>query len=305
MKETIFLLGPLFLWLSTVVLGGAQVAAAETSPATPAVAEELRRIDVPEPAVGVAVDDEHVYAIHARAISKLKKDTGRVEIVWRAPKSQPHIRLSSGVVYDGKLHAALANVPAHPRANSVEIWDTATMRHVASHSLGIDDMTLAWIDRRGDDWWACFGPGPSEPSHAGPLRDVRWSSLVRFDDQWRRTGGWTLPAELLSRLPLEGLGGGLASGDTRFWCTAPGNADVHLLGLPNAGSALRLIATYRAPVAGPGLAVDPIERDVFYRVDAERQQIVAFRLPAAAATFLSGQPLRSRDGSTAESSTAR
>ena len=87
----------------------------------------------------VAVDAEHFYAVNNFRITKHDKRTGEPLIQWDGVSEDdgPLIHLDSAMVLEGKLYAAHSNYPIWPMASSVEVWDTATMAHIDSHSFGI------------------------------------------------------------------------------------------------------------------------------------------------------------------------
>ena len=99
--------------------------------------KEVRRYDAPEAGQAVAIDERHFYAIVNSMIAKYDRETGKRVAVWKSDAERPLRHLNSGIVRDGKLYCANSNYPQWPEASSVEIWDTKTMEHIGSHSLGI------------------------------------------------------------------------------------------------------------------------------------------------------------------------
>ena len=76
--------------------------------------------------------------------------------------------------------------------SSVEVFDPASLDHVQSHSLGMrDEGSLTWFDRYRDGWIAGFAHYDKNGGVA--FKDHSFSSVVTFDAEWRRTGGWLLP----------------------------------------------------------------------------------------------------------------
>src|ERR1051325_11176835 len=82
--------------------------------------EELRRFKAAEANQGVAVDDQHFYAITNHAIGKYRKDTGERVASWDGGGSGTLKHLNAGVVLDGKLYCAHSNFPDLPEQSSVE-----------------------------------------------------------------------------------------------------------------------------------------------------------------------------------------
>jgi hypothetical protein len=96
---------------------------------------DIRRFPAPEARQGVAADDEFLYVISNHAIGKYRKDTGVRVAAWECPPGQPLTHLNAGIVQAGRLYCAHSNYPGVPNLSSVEIWDTATLQHVGSHSF--------------------------------------------------------------------------------------------------------------------------------------------------------------------------
>src|SRR6478735_4412757 len=94
---------------------------------------ELRRFKAAEANQGVAVDAEFFYAITNHAIGKYRKDTGERVAGWDGGKDGAIKHLNAGVIIGDKLYCAHSNFPTLPEQSSVEIWDTATMKHGGEH----------------------------------------------------------------------------------------------------------------------------------------------------------------------------
>src|SRR3954463_1656234 len=119
--------------------------------------ELLQRFQIKEARQAVAVDADAFYAVDNTAIAKYDKKTGAPIAIWEGVASSGAIHLDSAAVVDGKLYAAHSNYPAWPMVSSIEIWDAATLKHVESHSLGIERGSLTWLarDAKGQ-WWGAF-----------------------------------------------------------------------------------------------------------------------------------------------------
>lgn len=269
----------LFL-LSAMALHG-QVPAPATAPplATPGWRfEEVRRFKAPEARQGVAVDAEFFYAITNRAIGKYRKDTGARVGGWQDREAGPFVHLNAGLVRDGRLFAIHSNYPGVPMLSSVEIFDPATLEHVASHSFGRMDGSLTWLDRRAGRWIACFvhygGKG------AEPNRDSSWTQILEFDDGWRRTAGWALPPDLIERFGGRGFsasGGAFGPGGL-LYVTGHDNPEMYVLDFPEAGSIMRWVATFPIPAEGQAFAFDPAAPDLLYVVLRRTTEVIVGRV---------------------------
>jgi len=240
--------------------------------------EELRRIPAPEARQGVAADAEFLYAINNHALGQYRKSTGERVAGWECPEGEPLTHLNAGIVHAGRLYCAHSNYPGVPMTSSVEIWDAATLRHIGNHSFGRTDGSLTWLDRRDGRWIACFvhyGKKGGEPG-----RGPEWTRLVEFDDEWRETGGWTLPGGLVARLAIRGYscsGGALGPGGYLF-VTGHDEPELYVLQFPVAGPALKWVATIPVPAEGQAFGWDPGEPAVIYLIDRKTREIVAGRV---------------------------
>lgn len=237
---------------------------------------ENRRFDAAEARQAVAVDAHHFYAIDNAAIGKYDRRTGKRVARWEAGAKSPLTHLNSGIVRDGRLYCAHSNYPHQPDTSSVEIWDAASLQHVDSHSFGIYEGSLTWIDRKDDSWWAVFAHY-SRQSAGIPERDHRWTSLVRFDSRWRRLEAWVFPPEVLDRFAPNSCSGGAWGPDGALYCTGHDHREVYRLKLPASGSTLVLQATLPAPFTGQGIAWDHAGQ-IILGIDRPGRQVIAARL---------------------------
>lgn len=240
--------------------------------------EELRRIPAAEAHQGVAADASHLYVINNHAIGKYRKDTGERVAAWECPEGDPLIHLNAGIVHEGRLFGAHSNYPGVPNLSSVEIWDAATLRHIASHSFGRADGSLTWVERRNDRWLACFvhyGKKGGEPG-----RGPEWTRIVEYDDDWRETGGWALPADLIARIGGRGYscsGGALGPGGY-LYVTGHDNPELYVLAFPPGGPTLKWIATIPVPSEGQAFGWDPVEPGVIYLLARGTHEVIAGRV---------------------------
>ena len=234
--------------------------------------KEVRRYDVPEAGQAVAVDSEHFYAIVNSKIAKYNRSSGQRVAVWKADAERPLRHLNSGIVRDGKLYCANSNFPGWPETSSIEVWDTATMQHIDSHSLGIcHEGSLTWIEPVADGWYAVFA-NYSKKVNDNPLAKThRSTQLVRYDQQWRRTAGWVFPKSVLDRFDPHSCSGGGFGPDGKLYCSGHDRAEVYQLDFPKAGSTLLLSETIAAPIEGQGIA---FEKDHLWGINRSKRQVI-------------------------------
>jgi hypothetical protein len=242
--------------------------------------EVVARWDVPEATQGVAVDATHFYAIANSVVAKYDKKTGERVAVWKASDDYPLTHLNAGIVRDGKLYCAHSNFPRHPEASSVEIFDTSTLQHVGSHSFGIYEGSLTWVDWKDGAWWAVFAHYSEKVNDDPHARPHTYTSLVRFDEQWRRTGGWVFPEAVLERFEPHSCSGGGWGPDGFLYATGHDHGELYRMRLPKAGSSLVLLDTVTLEITGQGVAWDAGEPGILYGISRRDRQVVVSRIPA-------------------------
>ena len=176
-------------------------------------------------------------------------------------------------VVDGKLYTAHSNYPEWPMASSVEIWDAATLKHVGTHSFGIDRGSLTWIDYRDGAWWGGFA-NYNRVFDRSPLAygNKYNTQIVRFDADWRVAEAWVLPPELLEKFGDMSNSGGSWGPDGRLWITGHDEPEVYALALPEAGSVLRWVGTAPLDIAGQGIAWDRTQQGVIWGVVRDKEK---------------------------------
>jgi hypothetical protein len=283
--------------LSLLAASGRPSDAQDLGPTSPQF-REIGRFDVPEAIQGVAVDNDAFYAIANREIAKYDKRTGVLKKRWTATADWPLVHLNAGIVHDGKLYCAHSNFPAYPEASSVEVWNAATLEHVESHSLGIGDGSLTWIDWHDGKWWALFAHYTEQVNDNRWAKDARWMSIVLFDSDWRRTGGWALPKEVIKRMEPHSSSGGGWSAHGSLYVSGHDRGEVYELGPPRAGATLTYVRTLPAPITGQAIAWDPANHQILYGIDRPRRQVVVMKLTtssgivAASSSTLGDSPSR-------------
>jgi hypothetical protein len=254
--------------------------------------EELRRIPATEAGQAAVVDREFIYAINNFTIAKYRKTSGERVALWDGAKGGPIIHMNAGIIVEGQLYCAHSNYPGVPMLSSVEIFDTATLKHIGSHSFGRTDGSLTWIDRRerssslsagnsggsAGTWIACFvhyGKRGGEPG-----RGPEWTQIVEFDDQWRRLRGWALPADLLAHIGARGysLSGGAFGPRGLLYVTGHDHPELYVLDFPSSGAALKWVATVPISAEGQAFSWDPSEPGILYNVGRKTREVIIGRV---------------------------
>lgn len=273
-------LGWLVWWTLAVPLAAAEPRT--TSLAKPGAEgwryEEMRRIPAAEAGQGVAVDGDFFYAINNHTIGKYRKTSGERVVRWEGGIGGPIIHLNAGIVHGDRLYCAHSNYPAVPMLSSVEIFDTATLAHVGSHSFGRVDGSLTWLVRREGNWIACFvhyGKRGGEPGK-GP----EWTQLVEFDDNWRRLRGWSLPPALVAAIGGRGysVSGGAIGPRGLLYATGHDEPELYVLDFPTAGSSLRWLATIPITAEGQAFDWDRGVEGTLYNVGRKKREVIIGRV---------------------------
>ncbi len=240
--------------------------------------EEQKRFPAPEAGQGVIADGEFFYAVNNHTIGKYRKATGERVALWEGGNAGPILHLNAGIAFEGKLYCAHSNYPHVPMLSSVEIFDMATLKHVGTHSFGRSDGSFTWLDRRDGKWIACFvhyGKSGGEPGK-GP----EWTQIVEFDNEWRRTGGWGLPAELIARIGNRGYsasGGAFGPGGL-LYVTGHDNPELYALEFPDGGSVLKWVATVAIASEGQAFGWDAKEPGMLYSVGRKTKEVIVGKI---------------------------
>jgi len=209
----------------------------------------------------------------------LKQDdkiSGERVASWKGQENGPFIHLDSGVIIDGLLYCSHSNYPQVPMTSSVEVWDAATLRHVDSHSFGIRWGSCTWIDKHEGFWWAGFAHYGKWEEVAGT--DERWTTVVKFDDQWRMIESWVFPKEVTDKfIPMSNSGGSWGP-DGLLYCTGHDYNEVYVMKLPEAGSILQLVEIMPIASVGQGIAWDRSEPSIIYGIIKKGRRVIVSKL---------------------------
>lgn len=214
----------------------------------------LRTYSVKEVKQAVAVDERYFYTINNSTILKYDKASGVLISEWDgAPVGIKH--LNSGVVIKGKLYCANSNYPTIPMSSSVEIFDVKEMKHIGSHSFGIAPHgSLTWVEQKDGFWYAGFANYAGKEASEG--RDVRWTSIVKYNKDWAETESWIFPENLVALFTPKSNSGGVWSGDGKIYCTGHDRAEVYVLKIPASGYTLEHTKTIPVDIQGQGISID-------------------------------------------------
>jgi hypothetical protein len=255
------------LSFAAILLAGVPALAEEAGPPQGS-SELIQRFQIKEARQAVAVDADAFYAVDNTAIAKYDKKTGALISKWEGDKDSGAIHLDSAVVVDGKLYAAHSNYPAWPMVSSVEIWDAASLKHIESHSLGIERGSLTWLDRDAKGvWWGAFA-NYNRVFDKSPIAygNKYNTQLVRFDADWRVAEAWVFPDALVEKFDDMSNSGGSWGPDGRLYVTGHDNPELYVMALPEFGATLKWVGTIPAEIGGQGFAFDHSQPGVIYGI---------------------------------------
>lgn len=243
----------------------------------------LRRYTAPEAVQGVAVDADHFYVVANRVTARYRKDDGAPAGRWRGAPDGPITHLNSCVVSESTLLCANSNFPEKPMASSVEIFDAASFAPVGSHSLGItEEGSLAWVEPLDGGYLAGFAHYDGDRA-GDPGKDHRDSSVVRFDADWRRLGGWMYPDSMLDRLAPASASGGALGPDGLLYVMGHDRPEMYVLARPYAGPKLVHLSTIAVEAQGQAFAWDRTASGrIVYAIDRARREVLVIDLPEVA-----------------------
>ena len=267
--------------------------------ALPALAEEagppvgsselIQRFQIKEARQGVGVDADAFYAVDNTAIAKYDKKTGTFIAKWEGDADGSATHLDSATVVDGKLYAAHSNYPAWPMTSSIEVWDAATMKHIESHSLGIERGSLTWLDRDAHGvWWGAFA-NYNRVFDKSPIAygNKYNTQIVRFDADWQPVEQWTIPEAVVEKFEDMSNSGGSWGPDGKLYVSGHDPAEAYVMQLPEMGPVLDWVGTVPLDNHGQGIAWDRSQPGVIYgiirstvkeRALGGNHKVTAFRL---------------------------
>lgn len=227
---------------------------------------------------GVAVDATHFYAVVNTAIGKYERTTGRLVARWAGPRGGLIRHLNSCTVFGAQLVCAHSNHPEVPHGSSVEIFDTATLKHVGSVSLGNrDEGSLTIVEPMGDGWLLGFAHYSDETGV--PFKGHDYSQLISTDSEWRRREGWLIPPLIRKRMAPQAASGGAIGDDGLLYLFGHTMPEMYVLARPKSGAELIHVATIKVAVEGQAFGFDPSDTRRIFAIDRPSGTVRVFKLP--------------------------
>lgn len=248
-----------------LLLGLSLPAWAQANAATELTTRTLAEHQTFDARQGVAVDEQYFYAVNSFRITKHRKSDGTPLLQWDGESDQhgPLIHLDSGMVWEGKLYASHSNYPHWPMTSSVEVWDTASMAHVATYSFGTELGSFTWLDRHQGYWWGAFANYDKVQKGQNQAYGLTANTqVVKMNDQFQILEKWQLPAGILKRISPMSNSGGSWGPDGLLYLTGHDHGEIYVMALPDYGSELSWLATVAAPdIHGQGIAWERSQKE--------------------------------------------
>ena len=240
-------------------------------------AQTIRTWPVPEADQGVAVDGGHFYAVDNSTIAKYEVASGRLVGRWSGPEHGLIRHLNSCLADGGRLWCANSNYSLTPMGSSVEVFDARTLAHVDTHSLGMtDEGSLTWFDRIRGGWIAAFAHYTGNGGVG--FKDHTFSSVVAFDAEWRRTGGWLFPASVVERMAPDAASGGAIGSDGLLYVLGHDRPEMYVLARPSMGPTLIHVATIDVEAEGQAFSWAKRGRSIF-AIDRRGKRVMEIGAP--------------------------
>lgn len=228
---------------------------------------------------GAAADENHFYGIVNSAIGKYEKESGNLVARWMGSRTGPIRHLNSCYSETAKLYCSNSNFPELPMASSIEVFDTESMTPLFTRSLGVvEEGSLTWFDHLGEGWIAGFAHYDGRGGVA--YKDHSFASIVYYDSQWRRMGGWMIPESVIDRMKPYAASGGAIGPDGLLYLTGHDRPEMYVLAAPARGPKLEHIATIDINIEGQAFAFDKTDTNrVVYGISRPNKEVRSFMLP--------------------------
>jgi hypothetical protein len=239
-------------------------------------ATETRRVPAADADQGVASDGRFVYAIDNHVIARIDPATARVLARWDGdPAKFRHI--NSCTVEGKALVCAASNYPDVPMQSMVEMFDAGSLEHLSTRLIEGAPGSLTWTMRHDGARYAGFANYDGRGGEPG--RDHRFTTLVRYDDQWREQARWTFPASVLERMAPRSASGGAWGDDGLLYVTGHDRPELYALRVPAGGGVMEHVATIALPTGGQAIAWDGKEKRLLWSIERKTHELVASRVP--------------------------
>jgi hypothetical protein len=248
---------------------------------------------VPEADQGVAADGTYFYAIDNTVIAKYEIASGRLVDRWSGPRNGLIRHMNSCLVQRDRLWCANSNYSLTPMGSSIEVFTASTLDHAESHSLGMrDEGSLTWFDRDGAGWMAGFAH--YDEGGGVKFKDHTFSSVVTFDDAWRRTGGWLFPPGPIERMAPHAASGGAIGPDGWLYLLGHDRPEMYVVARPTMGPTMIHVATIDLEAAGQAFSWAQDGTRTVFAIDRAQHLVRRIEIPTVTVSEPTARPFRTK-----------
>jgi len=231
--------------LTVILLGGLSIEPPESRLTLKPGYQATSFLPVREATQAAAADLKSVYAISNTTIVRVDRLTG-AEL---ARATAPDLRhLNSAVLHEGRVYCAHSNYPLQPEESDIRQYDPETNTLTLFHRFEQPPGSLTWCLPRDGVWWCCF---------ARYGRENDQTVLIRYEADWKETGRWTFPKEVVEDWDGMSASGAVFDGATLLVSHHHFQV-LYRLAIPDQPGTLRFIEALASPFPGQGIAVDPV-----------------------------------------------
>ena len=247
---------------------------------------------VPEAHQGVAADARFFYAVDNTVLAHWDEiASGKLVDRWIGPRNGLIRHLNSCLAEGARIWCVNSNYPQTPMGSSLEVFDASTLDHVSSHSMGMrDEGSLTWTDWYGGGWLAGFAHYDGNGGVA--FKNHTFSSVVTFDAEWRRTGGWLFPQSTIERLAPGAASGGAIGPDGFLYLLGHDRPEMYVVARPSMGPALIHIATIDLEVEGQAFSWAADGTRTVFTIDRRKSLVRTIAIPPVTSTDVNAQRFR-------------
>jgi hypothetical protein len=141
----------------------------------------------------------------------------------------------------------------------------------------MDEGSLTFVEPLGDGWLMGFAHYSDRTGY--PYKSSDFSSIITADAAFRRTGGYTIPPEIRSRMTPQAASGGAIGPDGLLYLFGHTLPELYVLGKPAMGPELVHLATIDLDAAGQAFMFVPGEGRRILAIDRPTGTVRQFLLP--------------------------
>ena len=141
-----------------------------------------------------------------------------------------------------------------------------------------DEGSLTWLDRYRNGWMAGFAH--YDATGGVPFKNHRFSSVVTYDHEWRRTGGWLFPPTILEQMAPHAASGGAIGPDGWLYLLGHDRPEMYVVARPPMGPVLIHVATIDLEAEGQAFSWAQDGSRTVFTVDRRKGLVRSIEVPS-------------------------